>query len=154
MISDAHLGKSLVAAQFGLLAALLWVCPLVAPIKAGLWPVVLVQFAAVAWGAWAAVTMLRVQRKMFNIQPDPRGHQHLVIHGPYRWVRHPMYTSLLVFFGALAASSLQILAAALWFALLAVLLIKARHEEGLLRQQFADYDAYAQQTPRLLPGLF
>ena len=57
--------------------------------------------AAIALGLWA----LSAHRPgNFNIRPLPRERGHLVQHGPYRWVRHPMYSALIK---VLSGSALQ-----------------------------------------------
>ena len=80
-----------------------------------------------------------------------KGHQ-LVTHGPYRWVRHPLYsvgTVLFFSFGVVAAN---------WFIIsmsvlgLILLLIRLPREEAELVKTFGDaYRQYTQQTGRLLP---
>ena len=80
------------------------------------------------------------------------GH-HVVDTGPYRLVRHPIYTGLIVSGFALAALKLDpisFLGAALWTL---SFWIKARLEERFLRAELgeADYDAYAARTPMLIP---
>lgn len=77
----------------------------------------------------------------------------LIRRGLYRYVRHPIYSGVLL---ALLGSTIAI---GQWrdligFALLLVsLLLKARHEEERLRIAFADYDRYAAQTAALIPFL-
>ena len=79
----------------------------------------------------------------------------LVTHGPYRWVRHPLYTVATVIFVALS------LVAANWFMLaMAALLIFViaffviPKEETQLALKFGDaYRLYQQRTGRLLPRL-
>jgi protein-S-isoprenylcysteine O-methyltransferase Ste14 len=78
----------------------------------------------------------------------------LVTHGPYRWVRHPLYTV-----GFLAFAGLS-LAAANWFMggvlLLGMIPLALRTplEEARLIERFGDeYQAYMQQTGRYLPRL-
>lgn len=78
----------------------------------------------------------------------------LVTSGPYRWVRHPLYT-LAVLLGV--ASSL---AAANWFFVVAgglmflLLAIRTRKEEENLIARFGDdYRNYMQRTGRFLPRL-
>lgn len=79
----------------------------------------------------------------------------LVTHGPYRWVRHPLYTVATVIFVALS------LVAANWFMLaMAVLLIFViaffviPREEKQLALKFGDvYRLYQQRTGRLFPRL-
>jgi len=78
----------------------------------------------------------------------------LITAGPYRWVRHPMYTVLFSFFiglGLLSANALM-----LGLVVIAVVVIGARipKEEAMMVAQFGDvYQAYMQRTGRLLPRL-
>jgi protein-S-isoprenylcysteine O-methyltransferase Ste14 len=146
-----RLGRALVAAQFSLLGVLAlasaphwWA--LRAPAAA--WALLL---AGAGIGLWA----LAANRPgNFNIHPAPRDGGTLVAHGPYRWVRHPMYTGV----GAVAAGCALALgrpwAALAWLALCAVLLAKAALEERWMRAHHPDYAAYAAGTRRFLPGLY
>jgi len=78
----------------------------------------------------------------------------LVTTGPYRWVRHPMYTSaaMLTLANFLAAASWYFLVAgSLVFVLLA---IRTRKEEENLVARFGDdYRNYMQRTGRFVPRL-
>jgi protein-S-isoprenylcysteine O-methyltransferase Ste14 len=82
-----------------------------------------------------------------------QGHA-LVTTGPYRLVRHPIYTGILsAFLGtALGQGELGgLLALLLAFG---ALLLKSRIEEARMRATFADYAHYAQRTAALVPFLF
>jgi protein-S-isoprenylcysteine O-methyltransferase Ste14 len=77
----------------------------------------------------------------------------LIRTGPYRYVRHPIYSGILL---ALLGSAIALdrWRALLGFALMfAGLWLKARHEEERLRQVLPDYDAYARATAALIPFL-
>jgi len=78
---------------------------------------------------------------------------HVVDTGPYALVRHPIYTGLLT--AGLATLVIRgNVHALLGFALLVIgYWMKARVEEGFLREQLgaADYDAYAARVPMLVP---
>lgn len=91
-----------------------------------------------------------------NISPTEAtrvGHQ-LITSGPYRWIRHPLYT-----FGALFFLALSVLTTLWWPVLfllpgLAALIWRARFEEANLIARFGDeYCAYMQRTGRFLPKL-
>lgn len=77
----------------------------------------------------------------------------LIRHGLYRHVRHPIYSGLLL--GLLGST----IAIGQWRELLglavilAALILKARHEENLMRRTFPDYDGYARETAALIPFL-
>jgi len=77
----------------------------------------------------------------------------LVTTGPYRWIRHPLYTTglaLLLAVGLMAANLLLLM-----FAVLAAVLIRLvviPREEAALEDRFGDeYRRYAGRTGRLLP---
>ncbi|RPH45825.1 MAG: isoprenylcysteine carboxylmethyltransferase family protein [Burkholderiales bacterium] len=148
-MDDATRGRLLVAAQFGALAGWLVLGPRLSPWPAG----VAVQLLGVGLGAWAAVWMTVRQRRAFSVTPLPDAHPRLVTDGPYRWIRHPMYTALLaiVLPGALAGG-LPSVAAGVW--LVGVLWIKHRFEDGLLAARFgAEHAAWRRRTGGLLPFL-
>lgn len=83
-----------------------------------------------------------------------RSNHALVTHGPYRWVRHPLYsvgTLLFVSIGLLAAN---------WFIMvssllaLGMLMIRLPKEEAKLIEKFGDeYRDYMKRTGTLLPRL-
>lgn len=76
----------------------------------------------------------------------------LVTSGPYRWVRHPMYTVLFSFFIGLALISANWLVFALVVSSIFVLYKRIGIEESMMIEQFIDeYRAYMQYTGRLLP---
>jgi protein-S-isoprenylcysteine O-methyltransferase Ste14 len=79
----------------------------------------------------------------------------LVMSGPYRWVRHPLYTL------AAMLSLASFLAAANWFffaiggVVFLLLAIRTRKEEENLIARFGDdYRHYMQRTGRFVPRLF
>ena len=108
-------------------------------------------FLGMAISIWARVEL---GRNWSNVVTVKVGHE-LVQSGPYRWVRHPIYTGILV---SLAGSAL---AQDFWCDLVIVPIvfvafwIKLRLEEQWMRAQFgAAYEAYCAGTKRLIPFLF
>jgi len=102
---------------------------------------------SVAVGLWA----LAANRPgNFNIRPEPKPGGSLVMQGPYRWVRHPMYLAVLLFTAAFAAAgdAWQWLA---WAALVAVLFAKARREERGMALAHPGYADYRARTRAILP---
>jgi protein-S-isoprenylcysteine O-methyltransferase Ste14 len=79
----------LVLVQFGILFYLALTGPLLAPPVGWL----LLEAAAIALGVWALAVM---RLEQMSILPEVRGNGELVAHGPYRWIRHPMYTAVLL----------------------------------------------------------
>ncbi|WP_417748506.1 methyltransferase family protein [Rosistilla oblonga] len=102
----------------------------------------------IALGAWAIASM---GIRSVSVMPELKSQAQLTTTGPYRLVRHPMYTALLTFTAGLAFSPFAIWKLVLWAIILAVLIAKAKIEEQQLRDRFPEYDRYAQQTKRFLP---
>lgn len=146
--SRARLGTALVAAQFGLIAALAWWAA--APFLQGRAPLPAWALAAAGTvlGLW---TLAHNRPGNFNIRPTPREGGQLVQSGPYRWIRHPMYTAVIA---CAAACAWAVGSAWAWLAavaLVAVLAVKAHFEERWMLQSHAGYDAYRRRTRRFLP---
>ena len=142
------LGSLLVAVQFGTLGALiiLTVPRLMQPaLPASAWlAMVLSGFV----GLWA----LAANRPgNFNIHPIPRADGKLVAHGPYRWIRHPMYTAVSLLGMACALVLGSALAWLLWLVLSLVLLVKALLEERWMTALHPDYVQYQARTRRFIP---
>lgn len=107
--------------------------------------------AALLLGVWA----LSANRPgNFNIRPVPRAGGTLVQHGPYYWIRHPMYSTLMLAGVAAVRLSADATGLALWLALVAVLVIKAGVEERALLRLYPAYQDYCRHTRRFIPGLF
>lgn len=98
----------------------------------------------------AGVAVLGRNRTPF---PKPREHSEFVQRGIYAWVRHPLYTSvMLASFGwALIWQSGSALVAAV--ALIPLFVAKARREERWLREKFPGHAGYEKRVPRFIPRL-
>jgi protein-S-isoprenylcysteine O-methyltransferase Ste14 len=89
-------------------------------------------------------------RRSFSLEPEARN---LVIAGPYRLARHPVYAVyILTYFGIwLRTLSLPFLAAyCLWCVLL---FFRIRYEEGVLSAEFPEYADYRRRVGALGPTL-
>jgi protein-S-isoprenylcysteine O-methyltransferase Ste14 len=86
--------------------------------------------------------------------PYPRADAELVQAGAYRWVRHPIYSGVVL--GALGWSLLvnNVLALALTAVLFFFFDLKSRQEEVWLRQRYPAYADYQKQVPKLIPWLY
>lgn len=103
-----------------------------------------------SWAFWARAHLGRNWGIPMSLR---QGHE-LVTSGPYAYVRHPIYTGiLLAMFGSILAVDL------LWLVLFAMafvyFLVSARTEEKMMVAQFPDaYPAYRCRTKILIPFVF
>ena len=104
-------------------------------------------FFAFAW--WARIELGRLWSGMITLRED-----HVVVRsGPYRLVRHPIYTGFIGgawMFALLTESPVSLLGAAF---LTVQMAWKARREEQFLRAELGAeaYGSYARATPMLVP---
>ena len=101
---------------------------------------------------WAIAALGRAFRTTVEVDPG----QAVVSTGPYRWVRHPSYSGLLLIVSGCGLAAGNWLALAICIALpLAALLRRISVEEAELTRVLGDrYRAYQAKTRRLIPGLW
>lgn len=85
--------------------------------------------------------------------PVPRGGAKLVETGVYKYVRHPIYTGLLLATFGSVVQSMAVVKFMFWVMLVALLIYKAHFEERLLIKTYPDYADYMKRTGRFLPRL-
>ena len=124
------------------------------PARSTGWLVVIVVLIVLGAGfrLWAIVTLGQYFRAVVHLQ---EGHQ-VVRSGPYRVLRHPSYTGLLV--AVLGVSLLfgnLLSALVLWLFVIAAVLYRIRVEERVLLTGLGDaYADYMRETNRLIPGVW
>lgn len=113
------------------------------------------RWAGAGLGALSLPLLIWVHQTLGNyFSPDLelRRQHRLVRSGPYRWVRHPMYTVLFALMLGLALVSADWLVALLTIALIVLIYARIGREEAMMLEHFGEeYRAYMEQTGRLLP---
>lgn len=105
------------------------------------------QAIAVVLMIWARVTFgLRSFHAAAN--PTEGG---LVTRGPYQWIRHPIYSAILIFVWAGASSGGSISGIALAALASVAVAFRIAAEERLLVEHYPEYADYAARTKRLIP---
>jgi len=85
-------------------------------------------FAGIAFAIWARMLLGRNWSSDVTLKRD----HELIVAGPYRWVRHPIYTAV------------PLAGAAFWR--------KLKIEEAVMRRRFGEtYAHYAKRVPALIP---
>lgn len=108
------------------------------------------QLAAVALMIWSRLTF-GVRSFHASATPTSGG---IVSSGPYRFIRHPIYTARCLFALAGAAGHPTTGGWLLWATVLVGALMRMLPEEDLLRKRYPEYVEYARRTRRMIPYLF
>lgn len=85
--------------------------------------------------------------------PAPVDNAKLLTKGLYHYVRHPIYTGVILAFLGVALDSENILKIILWAMLVLFFYAKSKYEENLLCKQFPSYKEYQKTTGRFLPKI-
>ncbi|OFW65975.1 MAG: hypothetical protein A2Z12_02090 [Actinobacteria bacterium RBG_16_68_21] len=148
---DRTVAYAFVAIQAALIAGVVlvpersdWPLPPIA--HAAAWMLIALAGALGLWAAkWLGAGLTAL--------PLPNGRVELVTHGPYRWVRHPMYSAVMVGMAGVAWMARSVVAAVLAGALIVLFAGKSRWEERHLVAGFPGYDQYRETTGRFVPGV-
>ena len=145
--SHSWLSIVLVVTQFALIALIMFTGPL--------WPTHWsLRGLLVLGGVIGLLSFLAMGLGNIRALPEIPQYGRLVVHGPYRWVRHPMYTSVLVITLAWMIEHPWPFRMVLWVGLVVTLWVKLGYEEQLLLTRFPSYEEYRMRTKRLIPFLF
>jgi len=87
----------------------------------------------------------------FNVTPEIKENASLITTGAYRYIRHPMYFSVLIMMFGIVVSKPTLLSLFIYVLLIATLFLKAQKEETLWMEQSKKYKTYMQQTKKIIP---
>lgn len=111
--------------------------------------VIATQVLAVALSVWARQSF---QSGQFSIQAEPRDGQ-LLLRGPYRFIRHPMYAAALLLIWSGILGHLSPINLIIGVIITGVVAVRIVVEEQYLRTCYPDYAEYSQITKRIIPLL-
>ena len=108
------------------------------------------QLAAVALMIWARITL---GRRSFHAAANPT-QGGLVTTGPYRFIRHPIYTAVCLFTTTGAMAHVSWVALSLCAVAWAGAIARMFCEERLIVGRYPEYRQYAAATARMIPRVF
>lgn len=148
-MTRSSIGWLFVAAQLLLLVALV-VVPSADDWERPLWLWGVVAVLGLGGAAVMAIAALGLGRAL-TPTPVPVEGGELVTDGLYRWVRHPIYSGVLLIVLALVVRSANWVTVVLGAATFGFFHAKARWEEQQLAETYAAYATYAADTGRFVP---
>lgn len=148
-MNDKTKGNVLVVLQFALIAAIL----LMASDEVNVPWIYVGGVLFIAPGIIILFFSIKQLGGSLTANPVPRESGRLIETGLYKYVRHPIYTGLLLATLGSCVQSMAVVKFFVWFLLLALLIYKARFEEKLLAAKYSTYTDYMKRTGRFVPRL-
>ncbi len=109
----------------------------------------IIGFLLAVWG------VLVMKMGNFNVQPEVKNNANIVKKGPYKIIRNPMYSGIILFIGVAIITDFTYLRLSIFMLLTLVLLLKIFMEETFMEERFGkEYLDYKQSTYRLLPFVY
>jgi len=114
------------------------------------------RFVILGWSfEWLGIVGILVcaasLRRSLTVVPIPKEEGKLSTTGLYRYVRHPMYSSVLLFALGIALHSGSAIKYILVISLYVLFHLKSVYEERYLRLKYPEYEQYSARIPRFIP---
>ena len=121
------------------------------PLFSNSWYGLIIELSGVALAVWAILVM----RSNANVAPIPKKSGRLVTEGPYRYIRHPMYTAQVVAVIPLVVEHSTNYRVTALIVLMVTLLFKLHYEEKRLVAHFGSpYHKYQKSSKKILPFIY
>lgn len=111
---------------------------------------IILEITAAMLMIWARVTF---GARSFHAAANPTSGD-LITTGPYRFIRHPIYTAMCLFAWSGILTHWTLIDAALGSLLLLGAVTRILSEERLLVKRYPAYQEYAKSTKRMLPFIY
>ncbi len=110
-----------------------------------------IEILGISLAIWALVSM---KFNNLNIYPDIKQNAKLVKAGPYKLIRHPMYSSIILSVLPLIIDQFSVLRLIIYLVIVTDLVIKLNYEENMLKLHFEGYNDYCKNTYKIIPYLY
>lgn len=134
----------LVLLQFGLIGAMLLFSNGIASSVSS----IITFFLGLSLGLWA---IMHNRLGNFNIQPKMKEGSQLITTGIYNYIRHPMYSAVIIMMVAVLIVTPTLVESLLLIMLMVVLVLKAKREEKIWSQKDEAYKDYIKRSKHFIP---
>lgn len=121
------------------------------PVVAGN-PVLILLEIIGCWGLFWVLWTNYVTK--FDMSFKPKSKTRLIAKGPYKFIRHPFSTALILISFVLIMNHFTLSRFVAWILLMVVLVLRTRYQEKIYAGYFNDFPLYKQRTYKLFPFVY
>ncbi len=110
-----------------------------------------IQIITVILGFWS---LFELSKGKISIFPSVKNGAILIKSGPFKLVRHPIYSCILIYFSSFLLEEISIFGFMFNILLFVVIVLKINLEESLLIAHFENYTNYQEKTFKLIPYVY
>ena len=99
-------------------------------------------------------TLWTIKFDRFSLLSQSTKKTRLVPKGPYVYVRHPIYTSLIILSSTWVYSLITIPRIFVWGVLMVTVFLTINYYESVLSKKLGDFGLYKQRTYRIIPFIY
>jgi protein-S-isoprenylcysteine O-methyltransferase Ste14 len=104
-------------------------------------------------GSFGILVSMKQLGSALTALPESKPGASLVTEGLYKFVRHPIYSFLILLTAGITLEKSSLVALAFFSLLILLLQLKYRYEDRLLRLKWLEAEQYQENTPALFPRL-
>ncbi len=109
-------------------------------------------FIAVFGGIIIILALLQLNKNLSPF-PTPKNNTTLLQNGLYKYIRHPIYTGIILLFTGYSLSQNSFYKLGISLLLVVLFYFKSNYEELRLEQKFPDYKLYKSKTGKFFPWI-
>lgn len=113
--------------------------------------VLILEVVSFILGAWAILVM---KLHTLTVLPSVKAGGQLCTSGPFRLIRHPMYTAVILLLFALLLNDYTTIRLIVFLIVLIDLIVKMNVEEKILTAHYEGYKDYMMATKRIIPFVY
>lgn len=110
------------------------------------------QLFSLGFAGWGAYELF--SKSKLTAFPEVHKDAKLLTHGPFEYVRHPIYSGIILFSLVSTISYFGFFRVAAFVILAIVIVFKLHLEEEYLTRHFPEYEHYQRKTKKLIPFLY
>ena len=151
-MNNVYKGRLLAFAQFGLIILAVFLSYYFKNNSSSIFKLtgIIIMFIGIVIGIISIINFAQ----LITPNPVPLKDSHLITSGLYKYIRHPMYLSVMISILGCCIYFMSVISILSMFILFIFFVYKVRFEESILKEKYPSYIEYTKTTYRFIPFIY